>query len=85
MSKSKHIPKLPFKLDGCSGRMIEDAESYLVCVCDLLVNAELIVRACNSHNALLKACKYTQEMLSHGTGQSTHALALIEQALKGQQ
>ena len=31
--------------------------------------------------ALLEACKYTQELLAHGVGQATHALALIEAAI----
>ena len=54
MSEAKHTPTLPFKLGGCSGRMIEDAEGYLTCDCDLLANAEFIVQACNTQATLIE-------------------------------
>ncbi len=46
--------------------------------------AEEISRRWNSQPDLLKACKYTETLLSKGTGQTTHALALIEAAIAKQ-
>lgn len=42
-----------------------------------LANAHLIAAAPD----LLAACKYTENLLSKGIGQRTHALALIESAI----
>jgi len=50
--------------------------------------ATLICRACNNHEKLveqnkklLDACKYCHDLLESGVGQTTHAIAFIDEAL----
>lgn len=48
---SEHT-KEPWKLGGCSGRMVYDAEGYNVADVDLLANAQRIVACVNACSAI---------------------------------
>ena len=77
--ETKHSPVLPVKSNG---DRIEDAQFYWFCDCRTPEWAEQVVRAVNSHEALVAACESALGAMGLGIVEEQAATERLRAALK---